>query len=345
MRVAGDTANAGTVSVIMIFFDAERFIEEAIASVFAQTYPHWELMLVDDGSRDGSTAIARRYAASHPGRVRYLEHPGHANRGRSATRNLGLAAARGDYLAFLDADDVFLPERLARHVALLERHRELDMVQSRYQLWYSWQEEGSRLDTDHIGPPSIQPYHRLVAPPICLSLLIAVPDVAPGICNITLRREWALATGGFEERFRGLFDDVVFYSKAYLRGRILVIPDVLARYRRHADSCTRRDRGATHLAARLAFLSWLDEHVRAFGATDPNLLQSLRTQLALAREAADQPPHRLKARLVTFTSDLLISALPVRAYLALVRLRRTRQERSAARRVAELMAAGLRPQP
>ena len=94
------------VTTIIIFLDAERYFEEAIASVFAQTYPHWELLLVDDGSTDGSTAIARHYAMQYQTRVRYLEHPGHQNRGMSATRNLGVKHARGRYIAFVDADDV-----------------------------------------------------------------------------------------------------------------------------------------------------------------------------------------------------------------------------------------------
>jgi cellulose synthase/poly-beta-1,6-N-acetylglucosamine synthase-like glycosyltransferase len=64
------------VSVIMIFLNGERFIEEAIASVFAQTRPHWELLLVDDGSRDRSTAIAKAWAERHPERVRYLQVAG-----------------------------------------------------------------------------------------------------------------------------------------------------------------------------------------------------------------------------------------------------------------------------
>jgi glycosyltransferase involved in cell wall biosynthesis len=97
------------VSVIIIFLDEERFIQEAIESVFAQTYSHWELLLVDDGSKDASTQIARRCAETNPGRVRYLEHEDHRNRGMSASRNLGLQHAKGDFIAFLDADDVWLP--------------------------------------------------------------------------------------------------------------------------------------------------------------------------------------------------------------------------------------------
>src|SRR5438128_12540181 len=95
------------VSAIIIFLNAEQFIQEAIESVFAQTYDNWELLLVDDGSTDGSTAIARSYLERHPRRVRYLEHSEHANRGMSASRNIGSRYARGEYIAFLDADDVW----------------------------------------------------------------------------------------------------------------------------------------------------------------------------------------------------------------------------------------------
>src|ERR671930_538107 len=99
--------NQPLVSVVVIFLNAERFLQEAIESVFAQTYPAWELLLVDDGSSDESTAIAQCYAAHHAGQVRYLEHPRHANRGMSASRNLGIRHAHGAYIAFLDADDIW----------------------------------------------------------------------------------------------------------------------------------------------------------------------------------------------------------------------------------------------
>jgi hypothetical protein len=75
------------VSVTLIFLNAERFIEEAIESVLRQTYENWELLLVDDGSTDGSTEIARSYTEHESGKVRYLEHDRHENRGMSASRN------------------------------------------------------------------------------------------------------------------------------------------------------------------------------------------------------------------------------------------------------------------
>ena len=67
--------------------------------------------MVDNGSTDRSTDIALQYAAHYPGRVRYLEHAGHQNRGMSASRNLGIKNAAGAYIALLDADDVWLPQK------------------------------------------------------------------------------------------------------------------------------------------------------------------------------------------------------------------------------------------
>src|SRR3990172_4230917 len=106
--------NQPLVSVIMIFLNAGRFIEEAVESVFTQSYENWELLFVDDGSVDRSTSIAQAYADRYPHKVRYLEHTGHQNRGKCASRNLGIGNTRGDYIVFLDADDVWLPDKLKR---------------------------------------------------------------------------------------------------------------------------------------------------------------------------------------------------------------------------------------
>jgi len=101
---------APAVSCIVIFLNEERFLAEAIGSVLAQDHEPWELLLVDDGSTDGSAAIAHTFVQRHPDRVRYLQHADGATLGMSAARNLGLAHARGRYVGFLDADDVWLPE-------------------------------------------------------------------------------------------------------------------------------------------------------------------------------------------------------------------------------------------
>ena len=137
--------NEPLVTGIIIFFNAEKFFEESIESVFAQTYKNWELLLVDDGSTDGSTAIALRYAEQHPEKVRYMEHNDHQNRGMSATRNLGIKNAKGEYIAFLDADDIWLPQKLEQQVAILEDQPEAAMIYNSTYLWYSWTGRKRRL--------------------------------------------------------------------------------------------------------------------------------------------------------------------------------------------------------
>src|SRR3712207_5555672 len=155
------------VSVITTFLDEEKFIKEAIESVLAQRYDNWELLLVDDGSTDSSTQIALRYAQRYPEKVRYLEHPGHENRGRSATRNLGIANARGEYIAFLDADDAWLPHKLQQQVAILNSHPEAGMVYGRTLLWYSW--SGNPDDAKRDSIESSTQLNTLFRPPALLT--------------------------------------------------------------------------------------------------------------------------------------------------------------------------------
>ncbi len=104
------------VSVIMPVYNSECFIEEAILSVQAQTYPYWELIIVDDGSTDGSAMIAERYAG-RDGRIRLFRFQ--KSSGMPAVpRNKGIQEARGRYIAFLDSDDTWLPDKLQQQVAL-----------------------------------------------------------------------------------------------------------------------------------------------------------------------------------------------------------------------------------
>src|SRR5262245_48750717 len=101
-----EPARRPRVSVLTVFLNAERFLQEAIESVLAQTYGDWELLLVDDGSTDGGSGLARSYAERYPHKVVYLNHGNHSNLGISASQNLGISRARGEYIAFLDSDDV-----------------------------------------------------------------------------------------------------------------------------------------------------------------------------------------------------------------------------------------------
>ena len=111
----------GAVSVIIPVRDGERYLGEAIQSVLCQTYVPAEVIVVDNGSKDSSAEIARSFGEP----VRVLEETA---RGAAQARNTGLRAAAGDLIAFLDADDVWEPEKLARQIEILHAQPEFDLV-------------------------------------------------------------------------------------------------------------------------------------------------------------------------------------------------------------------------
>ena len=113
------------VSVIVPVYNGERFLRAALDSALAQTFQDIEIIVVDDGSKDSSGAIADEYAARNPGKFVVI----HAqNGGVVPARNAGIAVARGRYLAMLDADDEWMPHHLAASVALLEKNSSVGLV-------------------------------------------------------------------------------------------------------------------------------------------------------------------------------------------------------------------------
>ena len=97
--------NLPKVSIVIPTKNRYLLLYETVNSIRKQTYTNWESIIVDDGSTDNSTAIAREYAANYPTKIRYLEHDNHQNRGTCASRNLAVRNARGEYIALLDADE------------------------------------------------------------------------------------------------------------------------------------------------------------------------------------------------------------------------------------------------
>jgi glycosyltransferase involved in cell wall biosynthesis len=108
------------VSCIVPVFNGERYLQEALESILSQTYRPLEIVVVDDGSTDGSPAIAKAFGE----RVRYVRQP---NAGPSSARNLGLSVVTGQFVAFLDADDLWHPEKLARQIARFAAQPEFDL--------------------------------------------------------------------------------------------------------------------------------------------------------------------------------------------------------------------------
>ncbi len=261
------------VSVVVIFLNEEAFLGEAVESVLAQGYENWELLLVDDGSSDASPQIARSYAARLPDRVRYLQHPGGENRGMSATRNLGISQASGDYIALLDGDDVWLPEKLERQVAILEARPEVDMVYGRTEYWWEWQ-AGAPFE-NRIQPHQIRADVE-VAPPRLLPLFLSGAAAVPCSCSLLVRASAMQEVRGFEDSFRGLYEDQVFITKMCLERRVYVSDSCSDRYRQHPASITKTESDpAAVMAARRRFLDWVADYVQARGVRDAELWQAL----------------------------------------------------------------------
>ena len=264
------------VSAIIIFFNAEKFLEEAIESIFAQTYDNWELLLVDDGSTDGSSRIALNYAEQHPDKVFYLEHEGHQNRGMSTSRNLGIRHARGEYIAFLDADDVWFPEKLEEQVAILNSNRRAAMVYGRTLIWRTWMKDPANKQRDFMFDLGLQP-NTLVKPPILVLLLLQGKYQTPTTCNAMIRREVFEEIGGFIEDFRGMHEDQVFFVKLGLKLPAFVANECWAKYRQHPDSCCAiAEKNGESDAAWLNFLDWIRGHLIEQGVTDRRVWNALK---------------------------------------------------------------------
>lgn len=203
------------VSVIVIFLNAADFLQEAIDSVLAQSYNDWELLLVDDGSNDDSGEIAKTFASQNPLQIHYLEHEGHQNLGMSAARNLGIRKAKGNYIAFLDADDHWLPERLETHVKILESYPEAGMLFGSTMYWYSWTGHSEDSSRDFIPKLRVRE-NTLFHPPQSLLPFLDGSMEVPCTCSILVRKESIMKVGGFEESFRGMYEDQAFYVKIFL---------------------------------------------------------------------------------------------------------------------------------
>ena len=257
------------VSAVIIFLNAERFLEEAIESVRAQTYTDWELLLVDDGSTDGSSACAHRHAAAEPGRIRYLDHPGHVNLGMSAARTRGIREARGEALAFLDADDVWLPDKLERQVELLQAQPAADMIWGRIHYWFSWtgSPDDKELDNISVFPAGLG--GLVNGAPLRAVCFQGAP---PSNCASLFRSGFVRSIGGWEPSFKGLFEDQVFWAKACASGTTYIDDQCVARYRMQPDSsCYTALREGTYHDARRHYLDWVEGYWRELDFDDgPN---------------------------------------------------------------------------
>lgn len=265
----------GRVSVIMPVLDGARFLGEAIESVLGQRYPAWELLVVDDGSKDESLEIAREYADRFPGRILALPPEGEGRGGASRARNRGIAAATGEYIGLLDADDVWLPGKLSAQVDRLRSHPRVGLVYGPTLWWYGW--TGRPEDTGRDVAVPVGPESEIVIPgPRALELMLRHRLAVPCTCGLLVRTSLVRAVGGFETQFLRLYTDQSFFAKLLLRTPVLVMHEVHDLYRQHPKSSCNSASPEDHKRARRTYLDWLVRYLRDTGPHDVRVLRAAR---------------------------------------------------------------------
>jgi glycosyltransferase involved in cell wall biosynthesis len=255
-------SNKPLVSIITPFLNTEKFFEECIESVLKQTYENWELLLVDDGSFDNSTKIAKRYANKHPQKIYYQEHQNHQNCGASASRNLGIQMSKGEYIAFLDSDDTYLPKKLEDQVALLNLQPQAGMLYASTEYWHSWTglPEDAKRDWvwDNFG---VQP-DTLIKPPELLTMFLQDGGTVPCMGSVLARRNAINAVGGWENVFKFIYTDQAFHAKMCLRWPVFISGGCWDKYRQHPDSsCHIVEKTNKAYTAKYDYLMWLEQYL------------------------------------------------------------------------------------
>jgi glycosyltransferase involved in cell wall biosynthesis len=210
--------STGTVTVIIPSYNREKYIRATIDSALSQTYENIEIVVVDDGSTDRSRDILIGYGD----RIRFLEHDRRANRGQSAAINLAMRSTRGEYVAILDSDDVWISEKIEKQVDYLEMHPDIGIV---YGNGYAIDENGEILYK------LIPPGHREDSDPsrMLLECHFNIPS------NALVRRSAFDRAGEFDETLRSSQDhDMAIRLLEVTKAAFLDEP--VWYYRQHPDT-------------------------------------------------------------------------------------------------------------
>ena len=218
------------VSVVVPAYNAARYLAEALDSALQQDYDAKEIIVVDDGSTDETPEIVKRYS----GRVVSVRQE---NRGSAAARNVGVAHARGDYLAFLDSDDLWLQGKLRAQVGYLDRHSNVGLVYSSWDVWHpgsSGQFELPQLDDplQHEEDALDHAFSGWIYNDLLLDCFIQTSTVM-------MRRSVAGQVGEFQTRFRR-GQDYDYWLRTSQVTEIHKLARVWSLYRIHNESITRR---------------------------------------------------------------------------------------------------------
>src|SRR5262245_30132400 len=184
MNASSPSRRAPLVSVVIPAYNCARFIGEALDSVFAQDYPELEVVVVDDGSTDDTCAVVEGYGD----RVKLIRQ---RNAGAAVARNEGMRRASGEYVAFLDSDDLWLPGKLRLQIDHLESHRDVAMCCTRWNLLYP-KADGS-YPVERPAAPRSAPLDPKWSGWIYCGLLL---DCEVWTSTVVMRRELTARVGG-----------------------------------------------------------------------------------------------------------------------------------------------------
>jgi glycosyltransferase involved in cell wall biosynthesis len=215
--------------VIIPTYNRRELVQETIDSVLAQTYTDYEIIVVDDGSTDGTEeALAARYRD----RIRYVWQE---NQGEAVALNRGIAMAKGEYIATLGSDDLWKREKLNRHVRVLDSHPEVCMVWC--QAWLM-DEEGNRIAVPPLG-------HDVQPDDLSLEMLLQRNTMLGAGSTCLIRRSALEAVGGFDPEIC-LGEDWDLWLRLRARWDIAFLPEPLASVRRYPNSQSLSDQNVEH---------------------------------------------------------------------------------------------------
>jgi len=254
--------NDPLISVIIPFLNGSDWLIEAMESVISQTYFNWELIVVDDGSEERHSVIIKKFCSEHKFKIIYAEHEGHVNKGVTISRNKAIALSKGMLLAFLDADDYWLPEKLMYEMELFKKFPAVQMICEASLFWYSWKDPAADNIEIAIGATPDNLYH----PPQLMKILYPLGEGQPPCpSGIIIKREAFQRSNGFEPVFSGiyqLYEDQAFLAKIYLNEIIYISGKANNRYRKRTDSVSSavNDKKRYELV-RNFFLDWLESYL------------------------------------------------------------------------------------
>jgi len=220
------------VSIITPVFNGEKYIDACIDSVQAQTFSDWEMLVVDDGSTDGTFDLVQTRAAQDS-RIRLLAHPGRQNQGVSKSRQLGISQCCGKYVSMLDADDLFEPVKLERQVSVAQCHTDCVVFHGR---GVCVDQNGNRKPSPNLADSFNRFASHDRAYDFCKHERFLIQN--PILNSSTLIRTDALnATAyGFEQLFQ--YEDWTLWVLLAQKGLFYVSAEDLVRYRVHDKSAS-----------------------------------------------------------------------------------------------------------